>query len=130
MSTNAVTGASSAGTLTQAIAGNKKLGQDEFLKLLVTQMTNQDPLSPEDDKSFIASMAQFSSVESLGSLSSSMGQLQAASLLGKTVEATVTDDTGSRTVTGQVSAVTYSSGVANLQVGADSVKLSEVVQVR
>ena len=39
------------------------LGQNDFLKLLVTQMTSQDPLNPQKDTDFIAQMAQFSSLE-------------------------------------------------------------------
>lgn len=41
------------------------LGKDEFLKLLTTQMTHQDPLSPMDNKDMIAQLAQFSSVEQM-----------------------------------------------------------------
>jgi len=42
---------------------NKVLGQNDFLQLLVTQMQNQDPMSPMQDTEFIAQMAQFTSLE-------------------------------------------------------------------
>lgn len=48
-----------------AIADNAKLGKDEFLKLLVAQMENQDPLEPTDNAQMIAQTAQFSQVEQL-----------------------------------------------------------------
>jgi flagellar basal-body rod modification protein FlgD len=43
--------------------GNRQLGKNEFLKLLTTQLANQDPLSPTDNQAFIAQLAQFASVE-------------------------------------------------------------------
>lgn len=39
------------------------LGQDDFMKILIAQITNQDPLNPMEDKEFIAQMAQFSNLE-------------------------------------------------------------------
>ncbi len=46
-----------------AVQGSNKLGKDEFLKLLVAQLANQDPTSPTDNQAFIAQLAQFSTVE-------------------------------------------------------------------
>jgi len=73
----------------------KQLGQDEFLKLMTTQMTHQDPNKPMENGNFLAQMAQFSTVEGIGTLNKSFssfasslssGQsLQAASLVGQSV---------------------------------------------
>lgn len=41
------------------------IGKDEFLRLLVTQLSNQDPLEPQDGTEFVAQLAQFSSLEQL-----------------------------------------------------------------
>lgn len=45
--------------------GNSQLGKDEFLKILMTQLQNQDPTNPMKDNEFIAQMAQFSSLEQM-----------------------------------------------------------------
>ncbi|MBT8766457.1 flagellar hook assembly protein FlgD [Metapseudomonas boanensis] len=74
---------------------NKDLGKNEFLELLVAQLNNQDPLSPQENGEFIAQLAQFSQVEGIEKLNSSMGSLlsgyqssqalQASSLVGRKV---------------------------------------------
>jgi flagellar basal-body rod modification protein FlgD len=48
------------------------MGKDDFLQLLVTQLSNQDPLNPMDGQQFAAQLAQFSSVEQLINLNDSM----------------------------------------------------------
>lgn len=81
---------------------SQTLGKDDFLKLLVTKLTHQDPLSPMDDEAFVADLAQFSSLEQLQNLNEALDdslnwdylQMQtinntmATSLIGKDVKAT------------------------------------------
>lgn len=49
--------------LSEALGTNKAMGRDAFLKLLVAQLKNQDPLKPQDNSAFVAELAQFSSLE-------------------------------------------------------------------
>ncbi len=53
----------------------KDLGQTEFLKLLVTQLENQDPMNPMDNQQFIAQLATFSSLEQLISINRAVSRL-------------------------------------------------------
>src|SRR5580704_6772959 len=62
------------------------LNQQDFLQLLVTQLTEQEPLNPQTNTDFAAQMAQFSSLQATQSMSTAMASFQADSLLGSTVD--------------------------------------------
>ncbi len=90
-------------------AAGQNLGKDEFLKLLVTQLTYQDPTSPMEDKEFIAQMAQFTSLEQMTNMARDFSRLtemiagsEANSSLGRSVEVVE----GEHIVQGTVKAVT------------------------
>jgi len=57
---------------------SSEMGQESFLKLLVAQMQHQDPLNPQGNEEFIAQLAQFTSLEQLMGVNSSLGDLYAA----------------------------------------------------
>ncbi|BCA79113.1 flagellar hook assembly protein FlgD [Desulfuromonas sp. AOP6] len=59
--------------------GGTTMGKEDFLKLLVAQLQNQDPLNPQDATEFTAQMAQFSSLEQLIGINEGIGGLSAAS---------------------------------------------------
>jgi flagellar basal-body rod modification protein FlgD len=85
------------------------LGKDDFLKLLTTQLSHQNPMAPMEDREFIAQMAQFSSLEQMTSMAQGFAKLtsmiagnDASLALGKSVEITL----GERVIQGTVEAVT------------------------
>jgi flagellar basal-body rod modification protein FlgD len=104
------------------------MGKDDFLKLFVAQMQNQDPSSSQDPTQSMQQMAQFSEVEQMTNLVTQQTQASAVGLIGHTV--TYTDKTGG-THTGTVDSVTTVQGSSpSLTVaGVGNVDPSTVIQV-
>lgn len=105
---------------------SSQLGKEEFLKILMTQLQNQDPLNPLEDKDFIAQMATFSSLEQLMNMSKSIDTLvqnqlispvvQYSHMIGKEVTYVSQNEQGTReTVTSKVKAVSQKDGWAILE---------------
>jgi flagellar basal-body rod modification protein FlgD len=129
---NAATAASRASAGTGA--AHDVLGKNDFLRLLVTQLQNQDPMEPVSDREFIAQMAQFSALEQMTNVSQGLTELakrqdaaSAYALLGKTVTVASPD---SETVTGAVSAVQIDGGSARVVIGDGAYLATAIVQVR
>lgn len=61
--TNATNQTAAASSTSLTSGAEKEMGRDEFLKLLVAQLQNQDPLKPQDNAQFVAELAQFSNLE-------------------------------------------------------------------
>jgi flagellar basal-body rod modification protein FlgD len=117
MSASATT-ATASSTLTQA----------DFMKLLVTQMTSQDPLNPESDTDFAAQLAQFSSLQEATTMAGSMSTMQASALIGSTVEVSSSTNGGQDT-TGVVTGVDMSSGSPEIQVNGQLYGLSQILSI-
>ena len=141
MATDPITGSTTAATTATTSASAKKaadqvLGKDDFLKLMVAQMQNQDPMNPADDKDNIAQMAQFSSLEQITNLATATQQLanrmsltQNVGLLGHDVTYT---DTKGNVLTGAVDGLNLKSdGTATLSVaGQTGVDPTSITSVR
>lgn len=65
----------SAPALSSALNSNPAMGRDAFLKLLVAQLKNQDPLKPQDNSAFVAELAQFSSLEQSMGVNDKLNQM-------------------------------------------------------
>lgn len=118
-------------TTTSETRNTGELGKDDFLKLLITQVQNQDPMNPSTDTDFIAQMAQFSSLEQMQNLNQSFSYSMGFSMMGKYITAEVTDDTtGDVTyVEGRVDSIHVSSGTVYAVVGENDVPINKITQV-
>lgn len=118
---------SSSNNTTKVTNSKNELGKDDFLKLLITQMQYQDPLNPMEDKEFIAQMAQFTSLEQMKNMNSSMQVAQASSLIGMKV--TWLDDSSAKEQSGVVGSVKLVNGEPKLVIGSTSINLNKVQSI-
>lgn len=99
------------------------LGKDEFLKLLIVQMQNQDPLEPQSDTEFIAQLAQFSTLEQMQNMNNTMLLNSAIGLIGASIE--WTDADGSLNI-GVVTSARMYNGTAQVLVGDTAIDIDKV----
>jgi flagellar basal-body rod modification protein FlgD len=111
----------------------RTLDQDDFLKLVIAQLTSQDPMNPQSDTEFIAQMTQFTSLEQSKSMQSEIAQLrtdqqflQANALLGRMVR--LEDNQGALTQ-GTVSAVKIEEGTPKIVVNGQPYDLSALLTI-
>lgn len=67
-------------------APSPEMGKNEFLKLLMAQLQNQDPMNPMEDKDFIAQMASFSSLEQMMKMTSSIDKLVQSQVISPVIQ--------------------------------------------
>ncbi len=110
-------------------ATNDTLGKDAFLKLLIAELSNQDPTNPVEDREFISQMATFSSLEQLQNMNSTLesmaeaNKFSAVSYIGKAVA--FTNDDGEQ-VPALVTAVWFENGKVILDTTQGEVELGKV----
>lgn len=133
MSISATTGASS------ATSSASSMTLQDFLKVLLTQLTYQDPLKPMDNQEFMAQIAQFTTLQQaqltnagISQLLTNQASLQSVGLIGRTVDVNTTNGT----VTGTVSALSLAGSTPQLTVTTSggvtmsNVDLSQITAVR
>ena len=121
-----------------------KLGQQDFLKVMVEQMRNQNPLDPQDNNQFFSQMVQFESLDAMSSMSAAIEKLvevaglaNGSALIGRNVTALVDGGMdpasglprGQQVVSGVVDRVTFDNGTPIVHVGNLSVPASKVLEV-
>ncbi|EQK45782.1 flagellar hook capping family protein [[Clostridium] bifermentans ATCC 19299] len=134
---------------TQIVMPGEETNKDLFLKLLVAQMSNQDPLNPQDPTQYVTQLAQFSSLEQMQNLNEGMEYLvgltngvlvnsamsTASTLIGKRIEAYApkeddTEETNNvvkddekpddkKTITGVVEGIKIKDGIVYMEVRVD-----------
>lgn len=127
------------GNIVDTVAGstlgpaNRTLTQNDFLKLLVAQMSAQDPLNPQSNTDFAAQMAQFSALQTSQSTQGDISLLQASQqvqqangLIGRNVTLKAQDGS---TPSGVVAGVQMVSGVPKIAVNGSLYDLSQVLAI-
>lgn len=112
------------------------LDKDDFLKLLMTQLQHQDPLSPMESADMMAQMAQLSTVEQITNMSSTMEKLSDA-LLGSKVEQgagmldknIVAVNGEGQEVSGKITKVQFNDGVMELLVNGQSLQPNQIKEM-
>ncbi len=115
------------------------LGFDALLKIILTQLTYQDPLKPMDNFQFVSQLAQFSQIQQgqtmndrLDTLVAAQATSQATSLLGTRVDI----PSGATTLSGKVTAIAFDSGAVSATITTDDgktisgISISNITQVR
>jgi flagellar basal-body rod modification protein FlgD len=106
----------------------KQLGKDDFLKLLITQLSKQDPTNPLKDQDFIAQMANFSSLEQMKNISTNLQKLEARqnyNLIGKLVSGP--DFVSGEIITGIVGAIFFDKdGKSFARVNGRTVEIEKI----
>jgi flagellar basal-body rod modification protein FlgD len=116
--------------------GSNNLGKDEFLKILVTQLSNQDPTQPLQDKEFIAQMATFTSVEQLTNMAGEMKLLRqsigfSSALIGKTIGWTQTDSNSeTQAMSGVVDSIKIKESKQYAVVGDKEVPIDQITEIK
>lgn len=116
--------------------GGAKLDKDDFLKLLMTSLKYQDPMSPMENTEMMAQMAQLTTVEQITNMSKTIEKLsdaltgskvqQGASFLGKNVKAT---DGAGQEISGMVDKVQVQDDVIQLLVQNKTIHIGQVKEV-
>ncbi|MBC8095358.1 MAG: flagellar hook capping protein [Akkermansiaceae bacterium] len=129
---SSITGTSNQNASAESVIPAKTLNQEDFFKLLITQLTSQDPMKPLSNAEFMGQMAQFSSLEqtrsmdaTISSLRNDQQMLQANSLIGRDVNLKL--DSG--VVQGTVTSVQIDEGTPKIVVNGAAYDLSTVLTI-
>ncbi|HZG77472.1 MAG TPA: flagellar hook capping FlgD N-terminal domain-containing protein [Paenibacillus sp.] len=113
------------------------MGKDQFLKILITQLQNQDPAAPMQDREFIAQMAQFSSLEQMMNMTKEIQDLRqslgiASGMIGREVTWLTYDESGEVTGenTGVVEGIVIKEGAQYAEIDGQQIAVGDIVGMR
>lgn len=117
----------SRGTL---IKTGKEADKNMFVKLLSAQLANQDPSNPADSTQYVSQMAQFSALEQMANLNSTMTYMSATNLIGKQVITKITDNDG-YAIQGKVVNVSKNGDTIKLKIDSydNDINFSDIIRV-
>jgi flagellar basal-body rod modification protein FlgD len=130
--TSGVTGSSSTGSSSSASALTQ-ISPNDFLKMLITQLQNQDPVNPTSSDQILQQISQIDNIEATTSLTSSLNSVAtdqsfqtASGLIGKQVQGV---DSSGNPVAGAVDSVSFANGAAILNIGSQTMQLSGISSI-
>jgi flagellar basal-body rod modification protein FlgD len=144
MQVNPVSATDSAAAASNASTSNAAtsafgLSFDSLLKIILTQLTYQDPLKPMDNFQFVSQLAQFSQIQigqttndKLESLVTAQSNIQATGLLGRTVDI----GTGASLISGKVTSLAFDNGNSSITIKTangstiSGISISGITQIR
>jgi len=122
--------ASSGANASSSSSNKNTLDMDDFIKLLVAQLQNQDMYNTTDTTEFMAQMAQYSMVEALNEMKDQSVATSSFAMIGKGVTISGTDDNGdSFSAIGVVDGVTLTGGEVKVVLNGKSYSVDDVKQV-
>lgn len=125
-----ITESASTTSVSKAKSTADQYSQDTFLKLLVAEVQNQDPLEPSSNTEWVSQYATFSELETMQSMSASYDLSRASALVGKIAIMKVTGSNGdTNLVQGKVDYVTYDSGKALLNINGNAYSIDDLYNV-
>ena len=117
-------------SVSKAKSTAEQYSQDTFLKLLVAEVQNQDPLQPSSNTEWVSQYATFSELETMQSMSASYDLSRASALVGKVAIMKVTGSNGdTNLIQGKVDYVTYDSGKALLNINGNAYSIDDLYNV-
>jgi len=118
---------------TGSVTDRNNISKDGFLRILLAQLQNQDPLNAKDNSEFVAQMAQFSALEQMQNLNESMNNLflsqkvhEGQSMVGKTVKV---DDGKGGIITGRVTSTAAEKGTVKVVVDGNKYDVDNIIEV-
>ncbi|HWQ62504.1 MAG TPA: flagellar hook capping FlgD N-terminal domain-containing protein [Negativicutes bacterium] len=135
MSTSAISSLTSSTSTTSTAStssttSNSSLDFEDWINLLATELQYQDPSDPVNSTEYVAQMAELSSLSQMENIYSAINNVEAYSMIGKSVTYQTTDSSGDTSqATGTVDSVVLSGGNTYLSIGGTKVSLDSVVSV-